>query len=227
KGNLYEGPGDVIEWRELDLDSNQGRENRSDLRQLAQAIQEADDNDPWQKLSQFVDQNEFTRFIAMEQLVAHWDGYTQVNNYRIYQNPSTSKFEFFPHGCDQLFEESGTGISRNQGGILARALMETKSGKDFYLQVLRDVLDQAWDEDELKNRIAEIYLTIRPYLATKRAENDRFQEFEHTIGRVLRFIKIRRYVVLGQLRSEGAQSSWRERRDHGHSFLHHEDEEWE
>jgi hypothetical protein len=225
KGNLYEGPGDVIEWRELDLDSNQGQEDRSDLRHLAQAINEANDDDPWRSLSQLVDRNEFTRFIALEQLVAHWDGYTQVNNYRIYQNPSTSKFEFFPHGCDQLFEETGTSILRNQGGILARALMETRSGKESYLQVMRDILDQAWDEDELKNRIAEIYLTIRPYLATKVEENDRLQEFEHTIERVLRFIKIRRHVVLSQLQSERPKASWRERQGHGQSFLHHE--EWE
>jgi spore coat protein H len=227
KGNLYEGPGDVLEWRELDLDSNQGREDRSDLRHLARAIEEASDDDPWRSLSQFVDRNEFTRFIALEQLVAHWDGYTQVNNYRMYQNPSTSKFEFFPHGGDQLFEESGMSIMRNQAGILARALMETKPGKESYLQVMRDILDQAWDENELKNRIAEIYLTIRPYLAAKGNENDRLQEFEHTIGRVLRFIKIRPYVVLSQLQSQGPKSSWRKRQDHGHSFLRHEQDEWE
>ena len=95
-GNLYEGPGDVMQWDELDLDSNQEREDRSDLRHLAEAIEEANDDDPWELLADFVDVDNFTRFIALEQLINHWDGYTQTNNYRMYNNPETMKFEFFP-----------------------------------------------------------------------------------------------------------------------------------
>ncbi|HIA12832.1 MAG TPA: hypothetical protein EYN69_12305, partial [Flavobacteriales bacterium] len=89
EGNLYEGPMDVVEWRELDLDSNQGRENRRDLHRLAKSIEKADDNNPWESLANYVDLGNFTRFIALEQLVNHWDGYTQTNNYRMYYNPET------------------------------------------------------------------------------------------------------------------------------------------
>ena len=50
-GNLYEGPGDIMQWSELDLDSNQGQEDRSNLRRLAEAIEKADDNNPWRVFS--------------------------------------------------------------------------------------------------------------------------------------------------------------------------------
>ena len=96
-GNLYEGPDDVLNWRELDKDSNQDRDDRTDLRQLAEAIERADDVDPWQTISQHVDMNKFARFLAMESLLGHWDGYTDVNNYRLYSAPTTGKFEFIPH----------------------------------------------------------------------------------------------------------------------------------
>ena len=226
-GNLYEGPGDVLDWRELDLDSNQDREDRSDLRRLATAIEEADDEDPWNTLSKYVDQEAFTRFIALEQIVTHWDGYTQTNNYRMYFNPSTSKFEFFPHGGDQLFDEPGISILREQGGILSRALLKTTSGKDYYLNVMRRLVDKTWDEQKLRTRVAEIYQLIRPHLAANSENAHRLEEFERRVERVLRFIKIRRYAILGQLHSEQENASWRDRRSHGHSFLFHERDEWE
>ena len=60
-GNLYEGPGDIDQWDELDLDSNQGQEDRNDLRHLAEAIKDADDSEPWNSLADFVDVDKFTR----------------------------------------------------------------------------------------------------------------------------------------------------------------------
>ena len=225
-GNLYEGPGDIERWDELDLDSNQGREDRSDLRRLAEAIKEADDNDPWDSLAEFVDIDNFTRFIALEQLLHHWDGYTQTNNYRMYKNPDTMKFEFFPHGADQLFEDLRGHIFREQGGILSRALMYTSAGKERYSQMMYQLLEQVWDEDTIKSRIAKIYQLIRPHVM-KSTKGRRIEEFENAINRLLRFVDSRRYVVLRQLKVVEKENSWRERQHFGfHSFLYSSRHGW-
>ena len=223
EGNLYEGSfRDVVEWRELDLDSNQGRENRRDLRRLAKSIEKADDNNPWESLADYVDLGNFTRFIALEQLVNHWDGYTQTNNYRMYYNPETKKFEFFPHGADQLFQDVRGNIFRDQRGILSRALVQTDSGKQRYCQMMNQLLEQVWDESKIKSRIAKTYRLIHPYIATDLEKGRRVEEFEESIRRMLRFIDARRYAVLSQLQSSEQSPSWREYRRTGfHSYLIH------
>ena len=223
EGNLYEGSfRDVVEWRELDLDSNQGRENRRDLRRLAKSIEKADDNNPWESLADYVDLGNFTRFIALEQLVNHWDGYTQTNNYRMYYNPETKKFEFFPHGADQLFQDVRGNIFRDQRGILSRALVQTDSGKQRYCQMMNQLLEQVWDESKIKSRIAETYRLIHPYIATDLEKGRRVEEFEESIRRMLKFIDARRYAVLSQLQSSEQSPSWREYRRTGfHSYLIH------
>ncbi|MCS5659985.1 MAG: CotH kinase family protein, partial [Dehalococcoidia bacterium] len=223
EGNLYEGSfRDVVEWRELDLDSNQGRENRRDLRRLAKSIEKADDNNPWESLADYVDLGNFTRFIALEQLVNHWDGYTQTNNYRMYYNPETKKFEFFPHGADQLFQDVRGNIFGDQRGILSRALVQTDSGKQRYCQMMNQLLEQVWDESKIKSRIAETYRLIHPYIVTDLEKSRRLEEFEESIRRMLRFIDARRYAVLSQLQSSEQSPSWREYRRTGfHSYLIH------
>jgi hypothetical protein len=223
EGNLYEGSfRDVVEWRELDLDSNQGRENRRDLRRLAISIEKADDNNPWESLADYVDLGNFTRFIALEQLVNHWDGYTQTNNYRMYYNPETKKFEFFPHGADQLFQDVRGNIFGDQRGILSRALVQTDSGKQRYCQMMNQLLEQVWDESKIKSRIAETYRLIHPYIVTDLEKGRRVEEFEESIRRMLRFIDARRYAVLSQLQSSEQSPSWREYRRTGfHSYLIH------
>ena len=225
-GNLYEGPGDIEQWDELDLDSNQNRGDRGNLRRLAEAIKEADDDDPLDSLAEFVDIDNFTRFITLEQLLNHWDGYTQTNNYRMYNNPDTMKFEFFPHGADQLFEDLRGNIFREQGGILSRALVRTSEGQERYDQMMYQLLEQVWDEDTIKSRIAKVYQLIRPHVM-KSTKGRRVEEFEDAINRLLRFVDARRYVVLRQLRVAEKGNSWRDRQHFGfHSFLYSSRHDW-
>jgi len=36
-------------------------------------------------------------------LILHWDGYTTRNNYRLYRDPTTGRFQIIPWGTDQTF----------------------------------------------------------------------------------------------------------------------------
>ena len=176
---------------------------------MAKFIEKADENNPWESLKSLVDLGNFSRFIALEQLVNHWDGYTQTNNYRMYHNPETKKFEFFPHGADQLFQDLRGDIFREQGGILSRALIETGSGKEIYHQVMKQLLDQVWNESKIKSQIAEVYRLIHPYLVKelgKKYQHRRVEDFEQSTRRLLQFIDARRFAVLSQLQDAEQKS---------------------
>ncbi len=227
-GNLYEGPGDVLDWRELDLDNNQQEGDRTDLRRLAEAIEQADEDDPWATLADLVHLDSFTRFLAMEHLLNHWDGYTEANNYRVYHDPSTKKFRFLPHGCDQLFDDPGGDIFRGQGGILGRALLQTVAGGQRYRRAMQRLLDEVWNEDAIRERIAEVYSRIHPYVASAQDKGRHgVEEFEHRVRSMLSFVSIRRHVVQSQLRRQ-AHRSWRQPVHHDGlpSFLRHTDRDW-
>ena len=229
RGNLYEGPGDVVEWRELDRDTNQDDVNRDDLRRLAEAIEEADDRVPWTALAEYVSVDDFALFLALEQFVGHFDGYTQTNNYRIYNDPTEQKFHFVPHGADQVFEDLTASIFGEQRGILGRALLQTEQGKQHYLRALQRIANEIWDEDVLRDRVAVAYQLIRPHVVARQGKELRdSRQFEEAVRHKLRFLSFRRYAVLGQLNSTRSAGSWRVRVDHQHlpSFLYRSHGDW-
>lgn len=229
RGNLYEGPRDVVEWRELDLDTNQDNENRDDLRRLAETIEEADDTVPWTALAECVAVDDFALFLALEQFVGHFDGYTQTNNYRIYNDPEQQKFYFFPHGADQVFEDLTSSMFGEQRGILGRALLQTEQGKQHYLRAVQLIANEIWDEDVLRERVADAYQVIRPHVVARQGKEVRdSREFEERVHHKLRFLSFRRYAVLGHLNSVRSARSWRVRVEHERlpSFLYRSQHDW-
>ena len=77
--------------------------------------------------------------------------------------------------------------------------MHTSEGKERYDQMMYQLLEQVWDEDTIKSRIAKVYQLIRPHVM-KSTKGRRVEEFEDAINRLLRFVDARRYVVLRQLK---------------------------
>ena len=109
-GDLYEGPTDITNWKNLDLDSDPKTAERGLLMGFADAAAKAKDMNDLAPLKDWLDLGHFARFMAMEILCDHWDGYLSPNNYRIYRNPSDRKFYFIPHGADQLFRNSSNNL---------------------------------------------------------------------------------------------------------------------
>ena len=84
--------------------------NADELRAIVEACRLTDMKDRWSRLEQLVDIDDFVRYIALETMVCHWDGYClNRNNYRIYFEP-TKKARFIPHGMDQCFGDTGLSV---------------------------------------------------------------------------------------------------------------------
>ena len=166
KGDLYEGPTDISNWKNLDLDSDPDRAQRGLLMGFAEAAKRAEDTNDLSPLEDWVDLGHFARFMAMEILCDHWDGYLSPNNYRVYRNPTDRKFYFIPHGADQLFRNSNNslfGSSRGRSAVVA-AFRSTDEGKLLLEEAMHYLLGTIWNPEKIQARIMQDYNRIRPHI---------------------------------------------------------------
>jgi hypothetical protein len=109
KGNLYEKDGmqdlSTAAAAELDLETNETANDRSDLDQALIAIDAA--TKPTSFLADIgssIDTAEYLKFTAVEGAVNQWDMYSYstwwAHNFRLYDDPTTSRFVFIPWGND-------------------------------------------------------------------------------------------------------------------------------
>jgi CotH kinase protein len=154
----------------LEKDQGDGPDDRSDLAALTAAAREPDLAQRWQRLSKLLDIDQFITFMAMEVIVCHRDGYCLGrNNFRIYHDPATDRWVFFPHGMDQLFGRPDATIRPVMQGLVARAVMETPEGRRQYRERLAVLTTNVLDVSSVQ-RQADAFLTrVRPALEPEEA----------------------------------------------------------
>lgn len=172
KGNLYDGGFVQDITGELNTNSGDNPNDRSDLRRLIQAAMDRDPNptNRWQRLSQILDTDRFISFIAMEVMTCHWDGYgLNRNNYRLFHDLEKDRMVFMPHGLDQMFgvmRSSPTSpIDPPMNGLVARAVATTPQGRQLYFERVASLRTNVFLEDKLVSRVRELSARIRPTLA--------------------------------------------------------------
>jgi len=155
-GNLYDS--EFMHDITYPLKKSQGRDpnDRSDLEALASAAADPDHATRLRRLAALVDLPEFCRFLAIEALTCHFDGYARsVNNYRIYHDPDSDKMLFLPQGMDQMFWRPSTSIFPDFSGALAIAVLETDDGRKQYRQACKELFTAVFSS--LSNHIAAVH----------------------------------------------------------------------
>jgi hypothetical protein len=106
-GALYEGAYgvDLMTGYEASFSYDEGPEpaDTSDLTAVIDVLNGEADNAGIAALEELVDLDEVLANMAAEALLLHWDGYTTRNNYRLYHDPVTGRFQIIPWGADQTF----------------------------------------------------------------------------------------------------------------------------
>ncbi|MEO6593828.1 MAG: CotH kinase family protein [Planctomycetota bacterium] len=139
-GNLYDGGFCQDIDSELEKDSGDGVDDRSDLRQLL-AVCRSDVLDRGARLSAVVDIAAMLDFTALEAMLCHWDGYSQNgNNFRFWCATSPGVAYFLPHGMDQLLGDSDASVLAHPSGIVASAVHQEPSFRKRYRERLRALL---------------------------------------------------------------------------------------
>jgi hypothetical protein len=125
-------------------------------------------------LSSVLDLDRFITYLALDIMMCNWDGYAlNQNNYRIYHDPTIDKLVFMPHGLDQMFGGGRVNLGANMPvfprmrGLVARAVMATKEGRERYRERVAQLLDSVYDVPAMTNRVHELAARIHPILAEK------------------------------------------------------------
>ncbi|MCC7375849.1 MAG: CotH kinase family protein [Verrucomicrobiales bacterium] len=168
-GNLYDG-GFVQDVNgNMQVNSGEHQEDRSDLKRLIAAAKEPDRGKRWERLNEVLDVERFATFLALEVMTCHWDGYAlNRNNYRAFHDLASDKFVFMPHGMDQMFgwarSSPNATIDPGMEGLVARAFVGTTNGHRMFRDRIAMLRTNLFDEVRLTNRVMEINRRIRPTL---------------------------------------------------------------
>ena len=172
-GNLYEGTVSDFtpEYRgTFEKKTNEDAADWSDMDAVVDALEDPSDAG-LKALGQVVELDRFLSFWATEVLVGHWDGYTgDRNNYQFYRE-SDGPFVFIPWGVDGTFHLEDDpnpfdNISDPPPSVLALTAIPSRlyNNPDWrtkYATRLREILDTAWDEDELLATVDEMAAIVQ------------------------------------------------------------------
>ena len=163
KGNLYDGGFLQDLDANLEKDSGDGPDDRSDLKAVVDAAREQDGQKRWQRIADVVDVDKLLTFTALELMACHWDGYSlNRNNYRVYFDAKTKKMLLLPHGMDQMFGDTNTSVLANPGAMLPQAILSNPQWRAAYRDRISELLPLFSPPDRLLKRVDEVHARIRP-----------------------------------------------------------------
>lgn len=166
QGNFYDGGFCQDVDQKKSRKSGPGSDDQADLKALAAAAREADLAKRAERLDQTLAIEQFYSFVAMEMMVAHWDGYARNrNNYRLYNHPAVNKIVFLPSGMDQLFGDPNFPVFDSMGGLVTSGLWQLPSTRHQYRDRVGYLLTNVFTAEFLTNEIAKVHARVRPMLA--------------------------------------------------------------
>jgi hypothetical protein len=130
--------------------------------------------------------NSYLKYLAVEVLSGHWDAYSYLsNNYYLYHNQQTDKFEFIPYDVDNTLGIDWVGPDwaiRNiyewtmdgQNRPLTERLLENQVYKDRFSFFIEEVLTEYFDPTVIFPNIDDIKTMITPS-----AENDTYRTLDY------------------------------------------------
>ena len=166
-GNLYESGGDFVVGGTggFQPKTHERAPDCRDLDAVASALAASPAEVP-ARVGAVVDLDEAVRFWAMEVITDHWDGFSNnLNNYFIYDDPSTGRLNFIPWGIDALFggrERTTRPYSVFACGALPWRLYNVPATRARYLAELRHLLDTVWDGPTIVAEIDRLEGLLRP-----------------------------------------------------------------
>jgi spore coat protein H len=166
-GNLYDGGFCTDIYEELEKDSGNEPEDRSDLAELKTACEIESLEDRAAALERVLDVEAFINFMALELMMGHWDGYTSnKNNYRVYFDAATKKARFLPHGMDQMFQDPDFPAMQYPGSMVGSAVMGIPAWRTRYVERVKSLLP-LFSVERLTAKVDELDVRLKEYFAAQ------------------------------------------------------------
>jgi CotH protein len=168
---------------------------RAVLKALSQAALDQDPGRGWGRLQAVLDVDRFIRFMVLEIMLCHRDGYCLArNNFKAYQDFDAKKMVFLPQGMDQLFHPAELPWQPQMAGLVARAVFAAPEGKARYVQEFKTLFATLFHPELLSNRVAQIIGPLHEY-----AEPAEFKRVQAEAAALEQRILLRHHWLAGQL----------------------------
>ncbi|GAB4312124.1 MAG: hypothetical protein Kow00127_02520 [Bacteroidales bacterium] len=148
--------------RAYDLKTNKGVDDYSDLAHLIDLVNNTPDQDLECRLNDYFNLADYLKIMAIDVLIGNWDGYIyNKNNYYLYHNPLSGRFEYIPYDLDNTLGIDWLGrdwASRDiydwqQHGDQVRPLytrmINNQTLKDIYSRYLYQLIIETLNPDTL------------------------------------------------------------------------------
>jgi hypothetical protein len=148
-------------------DPSQDPTDWSLLQQLADQIAALPDGGFYPAVEGFFDFDEFLSSFAVTAVLADWDGYEygNINNYRVYHDPSTDRWSMIQAGIDNSFDSNTSFDSWSVTAVLAQRCMAETACATAYaakLEAAAALLEQL----DLGSQAEQIHTQIWPDIMT-------------------------------------------------------------
>ena len=188
--------------------AGEGGDAYAPLRELTLRLQALPRGGFYPEVSAFFDYDRFLTTWAADSLLSHWDGYLfeNINNYRVYQDPTTGRWTLLPGGIDQTFghrEGSRSGLRSpwEVSGLLARRCLEEADCQAAFSARLEQVT-RVFEEAGLDTRVQSTRSQLASGVYADPRKETSNGEFEQAVRETLEFIhtrptRIREYLKQG------------------------------
>ena len=192
--NLFEHLGD--EWSAYapiyDLKTKATPEQQRRVIDFARLVSSATDAEFAARVGDFLDLDEFARFLAGQVLLPNYDGIlSRGQNFYMYLDPRSNKFGFIPWDLDAAWGEDWIASRAEQERAslwhpwvgenrFIERVMAVEEFRRIYRSHLEDFLARLYLPDRLHRRIEEIAAVIRDPIAAQSAL--RLDKFEQEVG---------------------------------------------
>ena len=161
-GNVYDGHSQQDVNQRLRTNSGDAPKDQSRLAALASAARTSDLAARRIALEKTLDVERFLSFMAVEVIVAHWDGYSlNRNNFRIFHDLSTDRMVFLPQGLDQTFQRKNITAMPEMSGLVAKAVLEVPEFRERFRSRESQLLTNRFQTEPWVKRLREVAAQVR------------------------------------------------------------------
>lgn len=179
-------------------------DNFSDLEDLIYIIDTAAENEFKTEIEKVLNIENVIGYLTVFVLISNFDGF--FNNFHLFNNPVTGKFEFIPWDLDKTF---GLEVSYNQMGIRAEScagenklinrLLNVPEYKDMYIEMLTKYLDEEFSRESLQDIVFQLYGQIKDDYYLDPIVGIKGYDLEKEIEYLFEYVQLRADYLRSQL----------------------------
>jgi hypothetical protein len=165
----YKGSPEWSDTRVYDLKTNEEVDDYKNLAAFVSFLNNAANSDFICQFPEYFNVYSYLKVAAIDVLIGNWDGYIwNVNNYYLYDQPYSGRFEYLPYDLDNSWGVSWPQIDWSQRDlynygndnferILYDRMMESQAFRDIFSWHLRQLLEVYFYSDVQQSHLIDIH----------------------------------------------------------------------